>query len=136
MLERVSRGPCPHPWSGFVILHLVLFTPHPTLSHGEREALAKAMEEAFTATPEIARVRVGRRRVLGTSYDDLSPVQFEFLTALEFATLEDLTAYLKHPTHRALSERFRGAAKLAFAHDFEIVEADQLRTLVDPQTLS
>lgn len=115
-----------------MILHLVLFTPHPTLSHEEREAMATAMEEAFAAIPEIARVRVGRRRVLGTSYDDLSPVPFEFLTALEFETVEDLTAYLQHPTHRALSERFRGAAQLALAHDFEIVDADQLRTLVDP----
>ena len=131
-----AGAPAPLSWSGFVILHLVLFTPHPTLSYEEREAMASAMEEAFAATPEIARVRVGRRRVLGTSYDELSPVQFEFLTALEFETLEDLTAYLQHPTHRALSERFRSSAQLAFAHDFEIVEASELRTLVDSETLS
>lgn len=118
-----------------LLLHLVLFSPHPTLSRSEREAMASAMERAFTEIPGMARVRVGRRRVLGTSYDDLSPVQFEFVAMLEFETLESLQTYLRHPAHTGLSQSFRSCAKVAFAHDFDIVEAVQLRSLVDPETL-
>jgi hypothetical protein len=118
-----------------MIAHLVLLTPHDDLSVEDREAMASAMEQAFTNIPQIARVKVGRRRLLGYSYDALSPVHFEFIAVLEFHTVEDLDTYLKHPAHVELGKRFRSSAKIALANDFEIVDATELRTLVDPDSL-
>lgn len=118
-----------------MIAHIVLLTPHENLSVEDREAMASAMERAFTNIPQIARVTVGRRRLLGYSYDALSPVHFEFLAVLEFHSVEDLDAYLKHPAHVELGKRFRSSAKVALANDFEMVDAADLRTLVDPESL-
>ena len=119
-----------------MITHIVLLTPRDALTVDEREAMAQAMERAFSGIPTIVRARVGRRRRLGFSYDDLSPVQFEFLAVLEFQSVDDLDAYLKHPAHIDLGRQFRACAQVALANDFETVEPDQLRTLVDPETLA
>jgi len=118
-----------------MITHIVLLTPRDTLTVDEREAMAQAMEQAFSGIPSIARARVGRRRRLGYSYDDLSPVQFEFLAVLEFHSVDDLDAYLKHPAHIELGRQFRSCAQVALANDFETVEPGQLRSLVDAKTL-
>ena len=118
-----------------MITHIVLLTPRETLTVDEREAMAQAMERAFSGIPTIVRARVGRRRRLGYSYDDLSPVQFEFLAVLEFHSVDDLDAYLKHPAHIELGRQFRSCAQVALANDFDTVEPAQLRSLVDPETL-
>lgn len=119
-----------------MIAHVVLFTPQPSLDVEGRQAMVHALEQAFTNIPQIQRVTVGRRRILGYSYDAISPIHFEFIAVLEFADQDDLDAYLKHPAHVELGQRFRSTAQLALAHDFEMVDASVLRSLVDPNDFS
>lgn len=106
-----------------MIAHVVLFTPASTLGPAERDEVIRALEAACRDIPEIRRARVGKRRVLGYNYDAASPVEFEFALVLEFESVEDLDAYLRHPSHTALGRLFHTATDRALAHDFEIVDA-------------
>jgi hypothetical protein len=114
-----------------MIAHVVLFTPRADLDAAAREALIGALEKACLDIPRIRRVRIGRRRVFGYAYDTISPVHFEFAAILEFDSEADLRAYLLHPAHVELGQRFTSSAAVAVAHDFEVVDAAGLRALVD-----
>lgn len=114
-----------------MMAHVVLFTPRADLDAAAREALIGSLERACLDIPQIRRVRIGRRRVLGYAYDALSPVHFEFAAILEFDSEADLRAYLAHPAHVELGQRFTSSAAVAVAHDFEIVDAGAVRALVD-----
>ncbi len=106
-----------------MIAHVVLFTPLSTLGPADRQGVLDALEAACRDIPQIRRARAGRRRVLGYNYDEASPVDFEFALVLEFDSVEDLDAYLRHPSHMALGRLFHTATERALAHDFEIVDA-------------
>jgi len=112
-----------------MIAHVVLFTPREDLDAAAREALVAALERACLDIPQIRRVRVGRRRVLGYAYDALSPVGFEYAAILEFDSEADLRSYLQHPAHVELGRRFTSSAAVAVAHDFEIADAAGVRAL-------
>jgi len=113
-----------------VIAHVVLFTPRATLSPDERRLLVADLERACQAIPAIRRARIGRRRVLGYSYDSVGPVHFDFVAVLEFDSEGDLRTYLQHPAHAELGCWFHQGAEVAVAMDFEMVEAEGLRGLV------
>jgi hypothetical protein len=106
-----------------VIAHVVLFTPLSSLGPADRQGVIEALEAACRDIPQIRRARVGRRRVLGYNYDEASPTSYEFALVLEFDSLEDLDAYLRHPSHTALGRLFHTSTERALAHDFEIVDA-------------
>ncbi|MGE0460431.1 MAG: Dabb family protein [Vicinamibacterales bacterium] len=115
-----------------MIAHVVLFTPRVDLDRAGQEALVASLERACSDIPLIRRVRVGRRRILGCAYDTLSPVHFEYAAILEFDSEADLRAYLQHPAHTELGQRFTSSAAVAVAHDFEMVDAGGVRQLVSP----
>jgi hypothetical protein len=112
-----------------MIAHVVLFTPRKTLSAEERDASILALERACLGIPQIRRVRVGRRRVLGYAYDALAPVHFEYAVMLEFESEADLDVYLNHPAHVALGHHFNHSAEVALALDFAIGDASQIRAI-------
>lgn len=114
-----------------MIAHVVLFTPRADLDPAARQALVGAFERACVDIPQIRRVRIGRRRVLGFAYDTISPVHLEYAVILEFDTEADLRSYLLHPAHAELGQRFTSSAAVAVAHDFEAVQPGELRALVD-----
>lgn len=114
-----------------MIAHVVLFTPRADLDPAAQEALVASLERACSDIPQIRRVRVGRRRVLGYAYDTISPVHFEYAAILEFDSEADLQAYLQHPAHAEIGQRFTSSAAVAVAHDFEIVDAGGIRQLVN-----
>ncbi len=114
-----------------MIAHVVLFTPRADLDAATRQALVGALERACVDIPQIRRVRIGRRRILGFGYDTISAVHFEYAAILEFDTEADLRAYLLHPAHAELGQRFTSSAAVAIAHDFEMVQPEGLRALVD-----
>ncbi len=116
-----------------MIAHVVLFTPRATLAVSDRDALLTDLERACRAIPEIRRARIGRRRRLGTAYDNAGPVHFAFMAVLEFDSERDLRAYLQHPAHEALGRWFYTAAEVAIAEDFELTDVDGVRQLLaDP----
>ena len=117
-----------------MIAHVVLFTPKPSLTTAERRALVADLEQACRDIPQIRRSRIGRRKRLGYGYDAAGPLHFEFVAVLEFDSREDLDAYLQHPSHAALGRWFHHGAELAVAHDFEMVDAEELRGIVADYT--
>jgi hypothetical protein len=113
-----------------VILHVVLFTPRATLTAGEQNDLATALERALTTIPSIVSYRIGRRTRTGAAYDAL-PGSFEFCGVIEFADLDGLARYLSHPAHGELGRLFYLTSAEAFAGDFEAVADSPAAALRD-----
>lgn len=114
-----------------MIAHVVLFKPRPDLSRADRESLLGAMRLAFTNIPEIRRVRVGQRRILGRGYDTHARVDFEYAAVLEFETEGALRTYLDHPAHVELGRRFGETAEVALVYDFEMIEPVEIEKLLN-----
>ena len=104
-----------------MIVHLVLFTPRPDLSDVERETIRQTLDHALSHIPTIRRFEIGRRLRLGTTYDRVAPIDFEFCVAIDFASEADLTAYLAHPAHQRLGQLFYETSAHALACDFKMV---------------
>jgi hypothetical protein len=115
-----------------MIAHIVLFTPKASLHDHERETMISALETACRDIPQIKRVQLGRRRVLGYQYDGLAPVHFEFLLILGFDSAEDLDTYLHHPAHVALGDHFSESSEAALALDFEVGDVSRIRAIANP----
>jgi hypothetical protein len=105
-----------------VIAHIVLFRPRPDLATSDRQRLWDALSTALTAIPSIRRVRVGRRVTHGGAYEQLMRSNYQYAAILEFDDLAGLQAYLEHPAHDALAERFFAAFEEALMYDFELEE--------------
>jgi hypothetical protein len=104
-----------------MIVHLVLFTPRADLSDVERETIRQTLDHALSHIPSIRRFDVGRRVRLGTTYDRVAPIDFEFCVAIEFTDEADLSAYLAHPAHQKLGQLFYETSAHALACDFRMV---------------
>lgn len=112
-----------------MIAHVILFRPKPDLAPADRAAFFEAMRAAHRGIPQIQRFVVGRRITTGRPYDALSR-DFPFFAMLEFATEADLQAYLTHPAHDELGERFYLTSAAAEAYDYALSDVpDALDTL-------
>jgi len=105
-----------------MLVHVVLFRPRPDLTAEDRTALVKAFSRALREIPSIRRGRVGRRVTLGRPYEQLMRDNYEYAAVLEFDDLAGLKAYLDHPAHTALAERFFDAFAAALMYDFELTD--------------
>jgi hypothetical protein len=112
----------PAPRGRPTVAHIVLFRPRQDLSADERTALAAAFEEAVRTIPSVRSARVGRRVTHGRPYEQLMRVNYEYAAILEFDDAAGLEAYLEHPAHRQLGERFFTAFEDALMYDFELRE--------------
>lgn len=113
-----------------MVAHLVLLKPRATLSDTDREALLEAMRIAFTDIPEIKRVRIGRRLLIGRGYETQMAEHFEYSAIIEFGSEADLRTYLDHPRHLELGQRFFASADTAQVYDFTVVEPSHVRELL------
>ena len=113
-----------------MVAHVVLFRPKTTLTSDERRAFVTALEHALTNIPLIKQARVGRRLTLGRQYDEMNAFEFPFAAILEFASVDDLQAYLEHPAHEMLGAQFYLTSEAAMVYDFELLEGAGIRELV------
>ena len=113
-----------------VIAHIVLFRPPADLADSDRQALLDAMRAAFTGIAEIRRMRIGKRLLIGRPYETQMAEHFEYSAIIEFDSEPDLRAYLNHPAHADLGQRFFDSAEAALVYDFVIVEPDRVRDLL------
>ena len=113
-----------------MIAHVVLFRPKADLTTDERQTFITALEHALTNIPIITRARVGRRLTLGRQYDQENLQDFPFVALLEFATEDDLRAYLEHPAHAMLGAQFYATSAAALVFDFEMLDGARARELV------
>jgi hypothetical protein len=109
-----------------VIVHLVLFTPRPDLTESDRATLRATLQHALTEIPAIRSHSVGRRVRLGTTYDRVAPLDFEFLVTIEVDDERALAAYLEHPAHQRLGQLFYETSAVALASDFRIADVNDL----------
>ncbi len=113
-----------------MVAHVVLLRPRATLGADEREALLESMRVAFTGIPEIKRVRIGRRILIGRGYETQMAEHFEYSAIIEFDSETDLRSYLDHPQHQELGKRFFQSVDAALVYDFATVEPDRVRGLL------
>jgi len=108
-----------------MIAHVVLFRPHGDLSAQERQSLTEAFASALREIPTIRRARVGRRFTHGRGYEQLMRVNYEYAAVLEFDDAAGLLAYLEHPAHQQLGDRFFSVFEEALMYDFELQEGPE-----------
>ena len=113
-----------------MVAHVVLLRIKPSLSDADREALLEAMRVAFSGVPQIRRVRVGKRLLIGRPYETQMAEHYEYSAIIEFDSEADLRGYLDHPQHQELGERFFASTDAALVYDFTMVEADGVRQLL------
>lgn len=105
-----------------MIAHIVFFRLRAGLPVAEREALAETFAAALRDIPTIRHAWVGRRFTHGRGYEQLMLVDYEYAAVLEFDDRPGLLAYLEHPAHKQLGERFFSASEDALMYDFELHE--------------
>jgi hypothetical protein len=112
-----------------MLFHVVLFRPRAELDTAARAGLVEAVEEALRRIPSIRRFHVGRRVTHGADYESLMPVSLDYAAILEFDDLAGLQAYLQHPAHEALGQRFMCALEASAIFDYQMQGGDELRLL-------
>jgi len=113
-----------------VVAHVVLLKLRATMNADDREALLDAMKVAFTGIPEVRRVRIGRRLLIGRGYESQMAEHFEYSAIIEFDSEADLRIYLDHPKHLELGRRFFESVDSAMVYDYTTVDAEQVRDLL------
>ncbi len=112
-----------------MISHVVLMKPRPDLSAADRRGLVAAFERAVRDIPVVRDVRIGRRVTCGAGYEATMPDTADYLVVIEFEDLEGLRAYLEHPAHEELAERFGRSLSSACVYDFDAGGLERLRAL-------
>src|SRR5262245_30171713 len=102
-----------------MVWHLVLMAPRPSLEAEEPRGLLAPFERSVREVPRVRAVRIGRRVIHGANYEALSAVGFPYLVVIGFDDLPGLQAYLAHPVHQDLGERFYRTVDAAVVHDFD-----------------
>jgi hypothetical protein len=108
-----------------MIVHAVLFRPKAGLSPADRRDLVDAFSTAIKEIPSIKRARIGRRTLLGRSYEELMRDDYTHAAFLEFDDVAGLRAYLDHSAHQELGARFFACLEQALIYDFETTGDDQ-----------
>lgn len=115
-----------------MIAHVVLFRPRPDLAAGDAEQLIAAFDRALKAIPSLRRARVGSRTKIGAQYEQLPQPDFPYAAVLEFDDEAGLRAYLEHPEHAEVGQRFFASAEATLVYDFEMDEsAEGLRAMIE-----
>ena len=109
-----------------MVSHLVLMKPRPDLSPSGRERFIAAFERALREIPDIRGVRIGHRITHGARYETGMPDTAEYFVMLDFDDASGLAAYLRHPGHQELGERFGDSLAAALVYDFEEVGLEDL----------
>jgi len=106
-----------------MIVHVVLFSPRPDLSAGDRAALLGALESASQNIPSIKRLRIGKRvKHSLPGYEQMMRDDYEYAVIIEFDDVEGLKAYLQHPAHAAAGHHFTASSSKALAYDYEVAD--------------
>ncbi len=103
-----------------MISHIVLMKPRPNLAPADVAAFVEALQRAVRDIPAVRGVRVGRRVTHGAGYEAGAPDAADYLAIIDFDDLAGLQAYLRHPAHAAVGERFGQSLKAAMVYDFEV----------------
>jgi hypothetical protein len=113
---------------------MVLFRPRPDLSMEDRRALIAALATALEEIPSIRRASVGRRVRIDRPYEQLTRIDLPYAAILEFDDVGGLRAYLDHPAHEDIANRFFAALAETLIYDFEMeAGAEGLRGMLESE---
>ena len=116
-----------------MVFHVVLFRPHAGMDQAGRASLVESFEEALRRIPSIRRFHVGRRVTHGAGYESLMPVSLDYAAIIEFDDLAGLQAYLRHPAHEALGQRFMASLEASAIFDYQMQDGEELRLLAQQE---
>jgi len=108
-----------------MIVHVILFRLRSDLTDAARDALAAALARATREIPSLRRARIGSRTTIGRAYEQMMTIDYSFAAILEFDDRDGLQAYLDHPAHQELAQRFYASIEQALTYDFEMWESDE-----------
>jgi hypothetical protein len=103
-----------------MIAHLLLFRLRAEVPPTEQLALIDAYATAIRDIPSIRRARVGRRILMGRTYEQAVRTDFPYAAILEFDDADGVRAYLDHPAHAEVATRFFAATAETLVYDFEL----------------
>lgn len=109
-----------------MLSHVVLFRPKPDLSADDAQRFVAALERTLSGVPSVRRATVGRRARIGAQYEQLPQPDFPFIAVIEFDDRAGLAAYLGHPAHDELSQRFWSSLEATLIYDFEMEDGANL----------
>lgn len=112
-----------------MVAHIVLLRPRRDLLPESRRELLITLDTARRKIPGITRMRIGRRITLGREYNRTAPEDFTHFLLVEFENVESLQAYLAHPAHQSLGERFGDSLEAAAVFDYELWDIEDLPDL-------
>jgi hypothetical protein len=113
---------------------MVLLRPRPDLSMEDRRALIAALATALEEIPSIRRASVGRRVRIDRPYEQLTRIDLPYAAILEFDDVGGLRAYLDHPAHEDIANRFFAALAETLIYDFEMeAGAEGLRGMLESE---
>ena len=85
-----------------------------------------ALGRAVEGIAQIKRATVGKRLLLNRpGYETQMAEHYEYSAILEFESETDLRAYLDHPAHEQLAQRFYASLDAGLTYDFEMWESDE-----------
>lgn len=114
---------------------MVLFRPRADVSMEDRRALIAALAAALEQIPSIRRASVGRRVRIDRPYEQLTRIDLPYAAVLEFDDVDGLRAYLDHPAHQEIANRFFATLAETLIYDFEMeAGADGLRGMLDVES--
>ncbi len=116
-----------------MLFHVVLFRPRTDLGAADRASLVEALEAALQQVPSIRRFHVGRRVTHGAGYESAVPAPLDYAAIIEFDDLPALQAYLGHPAHVALGQRFMRSLEASAIFDYQMQDVEELRRLAQSE---
>jgi hypothetical protein len=100
----------------------------------DRRALIAALATALEEIPSIRRASVGRRVRIDRPYEQLTRIDLPYAAILEFDDVGGLRAYLDHPAHEDIANRFFAALAETLIYDFEMeAGAEGLRGMLESE---
>jgi hypothetical protein len=103
-----------------MLAHVLLFRVRDEVPADERKALVDAWTKALRDIPSIRRAHVGKRVRIGREYEQLMRNDYPYAAVIEFENEAGLRAYLDHPAHADMANRFFAVVTDALIYDFEM----------------
>jgi len=103
-----------------MIAHVLLFRVSDDVPASDRKALIDAWTKALRDIPSIRRAHVGKRVRIGREYEQLMRNDYPYAAVIEFEDKAGLRAYLDHPAHADMANRFFAVLADVLVYDFEM----------------
>jgi len=104
--------------------HIVLFQPRADATPPDRAAFAESLARACRDIPSVRRALVGRAADIDAGYArSLGPDRFDYAAVLEFDDRAGLVAYLRHPLHQDLGQRFWRLCERTAIVEVDLIDA-------------